>query len=425
MVALGWRWRALSSVAGIWVLLAAQAGYGLEVFGTVNNFTEDQAHSREPTVALSGPSVFSAWIDMRTGYGDVYFRASSDRGLTFGPARNLSTSRARASDVRLTRFQSNVYVAWAEDGILLRTSHDSGVTFGPLQVLSPRGSKPRVVATGGSVYVAWTGSDKEGTLLLRASHDSGDTFEAAIDLNEQARGGDLDLAAEGSHVYAVWDDGAHVYFRQSQDSGLTFAPPQVLDDGQSESGDARLATHSNGVYVVWREGSGCSSEIAFRRGMNGGTRFDPLVKLSQNAVASLDPLIDSHDTAVYVIWKEKREGSTDIFFTRSLNGGASFGAASNLSDTPGKSSQYALSSPGDTVRIVWREKTVNGSDIFYRSSTDRGASFGITRNLSLSPGKSTSPVIISSGRGAEVHVLWEEELPLNRELFYRRGVPEP
>jgi hypothetical protein len=424
MGALGRRWRALSAVAGVFVLLAAQAGYGLEVFGSASNFTEDRAHSREPAVELSGNHVFSAWIDMRTGYGDVYFRESSDRGLTFGPARNLSTSKARASDVRVTRFQSDVYVVWAEDGILLRTSHDAGVTFGPLQVLSPHGRRPRIIATGGSVYVAWTESDKDGTLLFRASHDSGESFEAAIELSEQARGGGLELAAVGPRVYAVWDDDSHVYFRQSQDAGVSFAPAQVLDEGQVESGDARLSTHPNGVYVVWREGSGCSSEIAFRRSITGGVSFEPVLKLSKNTVASLDPLIDSHDTAVYVLWKEKREGSTDIFFTRSLDGGASFDATINISDTPGKSSQYALSTPGDTVRIVWREKTVNGSDIFYRSSTDRGASFDNARNLSLSPGKSTSPVIISSGRG-EVHVLWEEDLPLNRELFYLRGVPEP
>ncbi|HZH12962.1 MAG TPA: hypothetical protein VE057_01225 [Archangium sp.] len=33
--------------------------------------------------------------------------------------------------------------------------------------------------------------------------------------------------------------------------------------------------------------------------------------------------------------------------------------------------------------------------------------------------------IISSGGAAEVHVLWEEDLPGNRESFYRRGELEP
>jgi hypothetical protein len=424
MGAFGWRWRALSAVAAVWVLLSTQAGYGLEVFGPVSNFTQDRANSREPTVELSGTHVYSAWIDMRTGYGDVYFRESSDRGDTYGQAQNLSNGHpARASDVRVTRVQANVYVVWAENGIRLRTSHDFGVTFGPIQVLSEHGRKPRLVAAGGNVYVAWASADPEGPLLFRASHDSGDSFGAAIELSEQARGGDLDLAAAGTYVLAVWDDGAQVFFRQSPDAGHTFAPTLRLDEGEEPSGDARLATHANGVYVVWREGSGCNSEIAFRRSITGGASFEPILQLSQNAVASLDPLIDSNDPSVYVIWKEKRAGNTDIFFTRSSDGGATFDAAINLSDTGGKSSQYALSASGDSVRIAWREKSVNGSDIFYRSSTDRGTSFGNPQNVSQSPGKSTSPVIISSGRGAEVHVLWEEDLPLNRELYYRRGVP--
>ncbi|MCY1077956.1 sialidase family protein [Archangium lansingense] len=417
MGAFRWLW--------VWVLLAPQAGYAREVFETAGNFSETRANSREPAVAVVGNHVFAAWIDMKTGYGDVYFRQSADRGLTYSAAQKLSDSHARASDVQVARIEGDIYVVWAEEGIRLRASHDFGVTFGPIQVLSARGTAPRIVAMGGNVYVGWRGSERGSDLFFRASHDFGDTFEAPIELSEQAKGSDLSLAAEGDSVYAVWDDGSQVFFRQSMDEGRSFTPTQVLDEGSAASEDASLVAQGTGVYVVWREGSGCASEIAFRRSITRGASFEPILNLSNNAVASLDPLLEVKDAFVYVLWKEKVAGSTDIFFTRSIDTGGTFEAPRNLSQTPGKSSQYALSTSSGFVRIVWRDRSEGGGDIFYRSSADRGASFEETQNLSQSPGKSTSPVIISSGRAAEVHVLWEEDLPGNRESFYRRGVLAP
>jgi hypothetical protein len=416
----------MGALRGLWwgVLLVPLAAFAQDVFESVTNFSQTRSTSREPTVALVGPHVFTAWIDMRTGYGDVYFRQSANRGQSFGAVQNLSDSHPeRASDVQVARVQGHVYVVWAEAGIRFRVSHDLGETFGPMQVLSGRGQAPHIAASGGSVYVAWSGP--EGGLFLRASRDSGDSFVPPIALSEHAKDGDLDLVADGSSVHAVWDDGAQVFLRRSVDEGLSFAPTQVLDEGSAPSEDARLALLGAGVFVVWREGSGCDSEIVFRRSTTRGESFEPLLNLSQNSVASLDPLLKVSDQSVYVLWKEKVAGQTDIFFTRSVNIGGTFEAPRNLSQTPGKSSQYAISSSGGVVRIVWRDRSAGGGDIFYRSSADRGASFGPIQNLSQSPGRSTSPVIISSGKAAEVHVLWEEDLPGNRESFYRRGVLGP
>ncbi|WP_375765141.1 hypothetical protein NR798_25845 [Archangium gephyra] len=403
--------------------LAASAG---DVFENVRNFSQSQATSREPVVELVGSHVFTAWIDMRTGYGDVYFRQSENRGLSYGVPQNLSDSHhARASDVQVARVQGNVYVLWAEAGIRFRASHDLGETFGPVQVLSGSGRAPQLVAANGNVYVAWSGPGTAGGLFLRASHDFGGSFEPPIELTEQAKGGDLALAAEGTTVHAVWDDGTHVFLRQSLDEGRSFTPAQVLDEGDGPSEDASLAVQGMVVYVVWREGSGCGGEIVFRRSAPDGAGFEPSVNLSQNAVDSVDPLLEVNGASVFVVWKEKVAGQTDIFFTRSLDAGGTFEAPRNVSATPGKSSQYALSSTGGFVRIVWRDRSEGSGDIFYRSSADGGATFGQTRNLSQSPGRSTSPVIISSGWAAEVHVFWEEDLPGNRESFYRRGVLEP
>ena len=425
-----WWWSALWAVVSMLVVLSPQAAHSREVFGSTQNFSRTRADSSATSVAIRLNHVFIAWIDKETGHGDVYFRESSDRGLTYSAPRNLSDrNRAPASDVLVVRVEGNVYVLWEEDGIRLRVSHDFGVTFGPLQVLSDCGREPRLAAIDENVYVLWTrGSCRKGAgeLLFRASHDFGDTFDAAIALDANARSRHPAIASEGPFVYVAWEEGAHVSFRRSADEGRSFEPARFLDEGRGASSLPQLATLGTNVYAVWQEGNGAHSEIAFRRSTTGGASFEPLLNLSQSRGASRRPLLDSFESSVYVVWEESLPGNSKIFFTRSLDEGETFDALWNVSRTWGSSSEPSLSSSGEVVRIAWREDLWGwSSDIFYRSSDDRGTSFGTVENLSQTPWCSARPLVLSSHLGVEVHVFWEEHLPGNTEILYRRGVPVP
>src|ERR671928_768671 len=91
-------------------------------------------------------------------------------------------------------------------------------------------------------------------------------------------------------------------------------------------------------------------------------------------------------------WVDFITGNDDIYFKRSTNGGASFGDTINLSNNLGDSYNFQVSLSGDYVYIVWQDETlgVNGTDdIYFKRSTNGGASFGDTINLSNDTGDST------------------------------------
>lgn len=395
-----------------------------ETFGPTRNLSGTPADSTFPRVEVSGNHVYVVWLDQSTGNGDVYFRESDDRGRTFGRIRNLSVSDANAESFSLAKAGRRVYVVWTEGGIRFRASDDFGETFGPVKTLSEAGGATRIAAVGSHVYVAWLqGGEETGDVLFRASHDGGRTFDETLDISEEENFGQMELAAAESQVYVVWVTD-EVLLRRSTNHGRSFRRTQILTRDPVGPGSVRVAAQENDVYVVWQDSPDPSTpedDIFFRRSTNAGASFGDIENLSRTPGDSLEPELDVQDGNVYVAWEDNTPGNGDIFFRRSRNRGRTFSSTRNLSESPVDSFDHQISSAGSFVRVVWLEFLPGNREIFYRSSSNHGSSFGDVLNLSRNPGASEFPAIISSGGGDEVHVVWQDSTPGLPEIFYRRG----
>jgi hypothetical protein len=96
--------------------------------------------------AISGDNVYVAWWSNKTGNDEVLFRASTDKGQTFGDKINLSnTTDADSHEVEIDSDADSVVVTWWETNDtsnipIMRVSNDMGKTFGPTLVLSSNGT---------------------------------------------------------------------------------------------------------------------------------------------------------------------------------------------------------------------------------------------------------------------------------------------
>lgn len=86
----------------------------------------------------------------------------------------------------------------------------------------------------------------------------------------------------------------------------------------------------------------------------------------------------------------------EIFYRRSTDGGASFGSTVNLSNNDGHSDLPAIAASGSNVYVVWFDNTPGNFEIFLRKSVDAGDIFGSTVNYSHSAGDSIAPTIAVS-----------------------------
>lgn len=111
---------------------------------------------------------------------------------------------------------------------------------------------------------------------------------------------------------------------------------------------------------------------------------------------------------VYVVWRDNSPGNEDIYFAKSSDGGASFNYSLNLSNNTGGSEFPRMAVVNNNIYATWYDYTTGQSEIFFSRSYDSGNSFQ-TINLSNNGGVSYNPWI--AAYNDEVFVVWNDETP--------------
>jgi len=372
-----------------------------------------------PVIAISGSNVYVVWKESGYPNLNLFFTRSTDNGATFDSATSLFEGYYLiAPHPQIAVSGSNVYVVWTGLGptsadIFFRASTDNGVTFGPIINLSNNtggSSQPRIAAYGNDVYVVWSDSTNSNNLeiLLRRSTDNGATFGPIIDLSNTPvpqsgdSSGDPQIVVSDKNVYVVWREQTFggmgygdILFRASADGGDTFGPAINLSNSTAASHDSKIATYGNNVYVVWVEtGTGTQyglpiKDVFFRRSTDNGTSFDTAINLSNTRECYYNqwevpfPNLAASGSNVYVVWSNRAYEelilwSSEVWFRRSTDNGATFEKALNVSNDADSSIYPQIGASGSYVHVAWLTTSTgtNPHDILLRKSASNGASFG-------------------------------------------------
>jgi hypothetical protein len=245
----------------------------------------------EPRIAASGPNVYVVWRDNRSGSLDIYLRRSNDFGASFAAEQRIDvgtpagSSASFSADVAANG--SAAWVVWVDDrdggsfDVWMNRTSDSGATWLSSAVrldadpLRHDSIEPRVVSPApGTVIVAWI-DYRSGfpDILATRSTTGGATWSEPERLDTGTMPGasgsyELDIAANGNLVVAVWSDDRagllDVYANYSLDGGATWQPQDYRMDtsplGSSDSQDPAVWAAPNAFHVVWvdhRRGSAC------------------------------------------------------------------------------------------------------------------------------------------------------------------------
>ncbi|HSU13433.1 sialidase family protein [Longimicrobium sp.] len=202
---------------------------------------------------------------------EIRVAKSTDGGKTFGPSMVVDgnvcpccrTSLATAPD-------GSVYVAWRKvyagdvrDVVVARLAPGASAFAAPVRVHAdgwvfpgcPHAGPSVAVDARGRLHVAWyTGKEGRQGLWYASSADGGRTFGAAAALLTGAwvPPSQVALAADGDHLWAMWDD------RREQEGRVTLAR---LDDGtphvvarEPAGRSPALAAGPRGLLVAWHQG---------------------------------------------------------------------------------------------------------------------------------------------------------------------------
>ncbi len=220
--------------------------------------------------------------------------------------------------------------------------------------------------------------------------------------------------------------------RHGNDSLVTDFPDSYttnLTNNNEDSIYAQVESSGDNVYVVWQESVTKSLpkhnyDIFFIKSGDEGKNFGRPINLSNNTEYSERPQIAVSKNGLFIVWAETdNSGNKEIMFTKSLDGGTTFGKAINLSNTSKNSNHPEISAYGENVYVVWRDTAQNDTNdnILFKSSADGGNTF--SKPLELANNTFTSFPKVSS-YGNYVYTVWNDDNEKNGGLFFARSSDE-
>src|SRR6476660_350690 len=222
-------------------------------------------------------SVILVWQDNSTGNDEIYLRKSSDGGITFGNATNLSDNVGNSQSPQIQALGNMTFVVWQDnstgnDEIYLRKSSDGGITFGNATNLSDNvgnSQSPQIRALGNITFVVWqdnsTGNDE---IYLRKSSDGGITYGGKKNLSDNVGNSQSpQIQALGNMTYVVWQDNStgndEIYLRKSSSAGTNFYDPKYPPGLNTQYVGGPVATDPNLKVELVATGMNFPTHMAF------------------------------------------------------------------------------------------------------------------------------------------------------------------
>ena len=313
--------------------------------------------------------------------------------------------------------------AAGEAAIVYARSGDGGATFSAPVPVSTGGGEvgtPRVAAAG-AVHMLWSveaeSADDESDVFYRRSDDGGVSFGAAQNLSPNpGESGPSDVAVDGGGLQVVWEHGSpdaaasEVVTVRSPDGGESFSEPaNVTGTADQDDSDPDLAVEGPLVAVGYvLEVDPVNEDVMVQRSGDGGQTWGGPVNVSHDGSPSADPAVAVSGGIVHVVFaNEGSEPETDdrLAYARSTDGGATFAEPVVLPE--GAEGQPALAVHGGVVNLFG----CSGSDpatseLWLYRSEDGGATFAAPVAVTGTPGECDTPTV--AGHGDLVVVAWEE-----------------
>ena len=187
-----------------------------------------------------------------------------------------------------------------------------------------------------------------------------------------------------------------------------------LSNNNGYSINQKLLQSNEFTYVVWTDTSNSangSGNIFFRSSNDSGISFSNIVILSNKTGDSNLPDISSYGNNVYVTWEDESLRNSHIYFRSSSNNGATFGEILDISNDSVWPTLARVASNKNYVYVVWVGSNADDPsnfEVFLRSSNDSGQSFGPVFDLSKSGGDSIDPHIMVPTKSNNVYLAYTD-----------------
>lgn len=302
----------------------------------------------------------------------------------------------------------------------VRLTNDPGISYASYNNARP------IAANGDTIHVFFSDNrDGNDEIYYKRSTDNGNTWGNDIRLTNASNLSWCPSAAvSGSFVHLVWHDSRdgneEIYYKRSTDAGLSWGTDIRLTNSTGYSGTPCLAISDSILHVVWEDKRDGNSEIYYKRSRDAGMSWESDIRLTNAIGISEIPSVSVSGNDVHVAWDDNRDLNYEIYYKRSTDGGLSWDSDIRLTENVLSSFFTCITSSENFVHIVWIDTRFGNDEILYKRSIDGGNTWSIDTRLTNASGTSEYPNIIANG--SFLHLVWDDDRNPDYEIYYKRSV---
>ena len=366
---------------------------------TATNLSDSSNTENKPVVIVKGDNIHVVWADETNS--DVLYKKSSDGGDTFGTTITVgdgSYSSLSTYPISMDVYGDFVHVVWnGSSKTVYARSTDGGATFGAESDIS-NGGRPRISATGSTVYVIGWGGSGDNVVKFSKSTDNGATFGA---ISDAGAGGIVSaIDTTGDNIYIIARDGASTMKLHKSTNGGTGFATSTIGTGSDFPNIEQSQTY---LHVSYKNAAGM---IGYLLSTDNGANWGTALTSPTSTYSEMAPSI-SNGTNFSLTWRydDLAGGTGQIMFAKSADSGKTFDTIQHLS---GLGRHYNNQSPyvganGTNIAVAFTACTTNLQnnicDIFFTKSNDGGDKFtppGGTSKISHVIGKNVDDRIFNA-----------------------------
>jgi hypothetical protein len=365
----------------------------------------------------------------------IFFQPLSAQ--TWGAAKRLTWNLNHSySPAIAVDSSNNLHVVWYGETsgnreIHYKKSTDEGITWNAKRLTYNSGDSERpaiALDSNSHIHVAWE-DDSPGNreIYYKKSTNGGSTWiTKRLTLNS----GSSILAAiaidSNDHIHIVWRDDTpgnlEIYYTTSTNGGTSWTTKRLTYNSGESTRPSITIDSSNHIHVVWANWTPGDGEIYYKKSTDGGVTWITK-RLTWNSGNSYTPsVVADSSNNIHLVWYDDNSGNNEIYYKRSTDAGATWGSAKRLTWNPGISSFPIIAvDSSNRVHVVWKDSPSFNNEVYYRRSKDGGETWNGGKRLTWNSGSSGDPDV-SIGTNDYIHVVWEDSTPGQFEIFYRKGI---
>lgn len=221
------------------------------------------------------------------------------------------------------------------------------------------------------------------------------------------------IQTNDGRIWVVWhsykNEEADLYYRIY--NGTAWSQDNRLTDDIKQDGTPAIAEMNDGtIWVVWASNRSGNFDILHKTSSTGGLTWSNEIPLVTDPSDDLSPSItQTSDGRIWVVWHSRRTGNDDLFYKVSSDNGATWSMDNQLTQDVAHDRAPSITQTKEgVIWVVWHSYRIGGSEIFYKTSSNSGLTWSPDTRLTKDPDFDLCPSIMQA-RDGYIWVVWESD----------------